>query len=77
MENIMTCEEMKNKFEKEEWDDVHFEEITQEEALKNGMLYMINEIAKGKQFFRMIGSGNIFNTNGKVVYYNLKCKEIL
>ena len=30
----MTCEEMKNKFEKEEWDDVHFEEITQEEAIE-------------------------------------------
>ena len=34
---------------------------------------MINEISKGKQFFRMIGSGNIFDSKGKVVYYNLKC----
>lgn len=69
----MTCEEMKNKFEKNGWNNVYFEEVTQEEALKKGMLYMINEISKGKQFFRMIGSGNIFDSKGKVVYYNLKC----
>lgn len=67
----MTCEQMKENFEKVGWSNIHFEEITKEIALKEGLTFAISGIEKGEQFFRMIETGNIFKENGEVVMYKI------
>lgn len=62
---------MKEKFEKDGWNNIHFEEITKEIALKDGLFFAISGIEKGEQFFRMIETGNIFKENGDIVMYKI------
>lgn len=40
----MTCEQMKENFEKVGWSNIHFEEITKEIALKEGLTFAISGI---------------------------------
>ena len=70
----MTAEKMKEKFLKDGWNNINFEEVTKKEAEEKGLLFAILGIAKGKKYFRMVESGNIFDENGKIVMFNLNTK---
>lgn len=70
----MTCEKMKEIFENDGWNNVNFTEVTKEEAEEKGLLFAILEIEKGKKYFRMIESGNIYDESGKIAMYNVSAK---
>ena len=66
----MTSQEMKVKFEKDGWNNVNFRELTKEEAKEKGYLFALNTSMK---FFVMIETGNIYNENGKIAFFNIRC----
>lgn len=68
----MTSKEMKNKFEKDGWNNVEFVELTQEEARSKGYLFALNTT---KKFFVMIGNGNIYDSNGNIAMFRISCKK--
>lgn len=69
-------EQIRVKFIKDGWsENTSFEELSLKEAKENGYLSISNEIAKGKKFFKMNISGNIFNDKGKIVMYGLCSKQ--
>ena len=70
----MTCEKMKEIFENDGWNNVNFTEVTKEEAEKKGLLFAVLGIEKGKKYFRMIGSGNIYDESGEIAMYNISAK---
>lgn len=67
----MTCEKMKEIFENDGWNNVNFTEVTAEEK---GLLFAVLGIEKGKKYFRMIGSGNIYDESGEIAMYNVSAK---
>ena len=67
----MTCEEMKIKFEKDGWNDVNFRELTQQEAKEKGYYFALWDTST--KYFVMIETGNIFNENGDIALYNIRC----
>lgn len=71
-----TVEQITNKFIKDGWNNkTSFTELTLKEAEEKGYLFAINEITKGRKYFKMNVSNNIFNDNGKIVMYNIPCRK--
>ena len=70
----MTCEKMKEIFENDGWNNVNFTEVTKEEAEEKGLLFAVLGIEKGKKYFRMIRSGNIYDESGEIAMYNVSAK---
>ena len=67
-----TCEEIKNAFVKDGWNkDISFEEVTIPEVDNLYGYYIREAFYKGRKFFRMVKTGNIFDDCGKIVYYNV------
>ncbi len=74
MSTFKTVEQITNKFIKDGWSkNTSFEELSLEEANKHGS-WMVNEIKKGKKYFKMNISNNIFNDKGKIVLYDIPIK---
>ena len=67
---FMTSAEMKEKFEKDGWSNVDFRELTQEEATEKGYQFALNT---SKKYFVMVDNGNVYDENGKVAMYNIRC----
>lgn len=66
-------EQIREKFLKDGWNEnTSFEELSLKEAEKEGYLFAINEIAKGKKYFKMKVSGNIYDDKGEIALYNIK-----
>lgn len=70
----MTAKKLREKFLKDGWNNVHFEEITKREAEEKGLFFATMGIKKGKQYFRMIENGNIFDETGKIAMFNINTK---
>lgn len=69
-------EEIRKAFVNDGWSkNTTFTELTLNEAEKEGLLFAIDEIKKGKKYFRMDTSRNIFNSNGEIVFYNIPAKK--
>lgn len=68
----MKVEQITKKFIKDGWsENTSFAELSLEEAKQKGYTFAITEIIKGKKYFRMNTSGNIYNDNGEIVMYNI------
>jgi len=71
-----TTEEIKNNFVKSGWDKtISFRELTLKEAQEENLLFVINGMSKGRKYFRMNVSGNIYNDKGKIVLFNIPCNS--
>ena len=67
-----TAEQIKEAFVKDGWaGDIEFEELTKSEAKRIGSWSILRDMERGKKFFRMVATGNIFDSRGKVVVYNI------
>lgn len=71
-----TVEQITQKFIKDGWNkDISFNELSLEGAKQKGYTFAIDGINEGKKYFEMNATGNVFNDNGKVIYYNVPiCK---
>lgn len=70
--NFITAEEITKWFIKEGWDEnISFSELTAEEAYEKGYTFALNGMAKGRKFFRMNATGNIFDDNGNIAMFNV------
>jgi len=69
-------EEIRKAFIKDGWSkDTTFTELTLNEAEKEGLSFAVDGIKKGKKYFTMNVSGNIFNSNGEIVFYNIHIRK--
>lgn len=77
MKKFNNVEEITKAFIADGWEnDTVLVDYTADEAKTEGLFGIYNEICNnGKKFFKMLGNGNIFNDNGKVVYYNIPTIE--
>lgn len=65
-------ETITNAFIKNGWGKgTTFTEISLEEAEKEGQTFAVNGIKKGRKYFRMGISGNIYDDNGEIAAYNI------
>ncbi len=72
MKKITTIQEITKAFIADGWNkDTTFSELTLQEAKKKGYLFALSRIKKGHSFFKMEGSGNIYDDYGNIAYYNL------
>jgi len=68
-----TVEQIKAAFVKDGWSsDIKFEELTRPEAEKIGSWTILRDMERGRKFFRMLSTGNIFDDRGSVVIYNIQ-----
>lgn len=68
-----TAEQIKAAFVKDGWlSDIEFEELTKPEAEKIGSWTILRDMERGRKFFRMLSTGNVFDDRGSVVIYNIQ-----
>ncbi len=68
-----TVEQIKAAFVKGGWSsDIEFEELTRPEAEKIGSWTILRDMERGRKFFRMLSTGNVFDDRGNVVIYNIQ-----
>lgn len=67
-----TTEQIRAAFVKDGWSsNIEFLELTMEDAKKIGSWSILRDMERGKKFFRMVSTGNIFNNRGEVVIFNI------
>ncbi len=67
-----TVEQIKEAFVKDGWlSDIEFTELTMKDAKEIGHYSMIRDMERGKKFFRMEVSGNIFDDHGNIFLYDI------
>lgn len=67
-----TAEQIKAAFAKDGWSsDIEFSELTMQDAKEIGCYSIVRGMEHGKKFFRMKATGNIFDSRGKIVLYNI------
>lgn len=65
-----TVNEIKQHLVRNGWsDDISLQEISLEEAKNKGYLFAIDDVSKGKKYFKMDISEDIYNDKGEVVLY--------
>ena len=68
-----TTEEITKHFINNGWTkSTSFTELTKEEAEKKGYWFALNGMAKGRKYFVMNVTGNIFDDRGEIAMYNVK-----
>lgn len=73
---LNTSEQITSKFIKDGWNqNISFEELSLEEATQKGYSFAINGIAKGRKYFKMNASGDIYNDNGKIAMFNVPTRN--
>jgi hypothetical protein len=71
-----TAEQITDHFIKDGWSkSTSFTELSLKEAEEKGYHFAINGINNGRKYFKMNVSENIYNDNGKIALYNIKCCE--
>jgi hypothetical protein len=69
-----TAEEITTGFINDGWSkDISFTELSLQEAEDKGYYFAINGIKKGRKYYKMSVTGNIFNDNGRLSFYNIPC----
>lgn len=67
-----TTEEIAKKFIADGWNpNTFFSELTLDEAKEKGYLFAVNGIKKGRNYFKMDATGNIYDDNGKIALFAL------
>lgn len=67
-----TVEQIKAAFVKDGWSsNTEFSELTMQEAKEIGCYSIMRDMERGKKFFRMAVTGNIFDNRGEIVIYNI------
>ena len=67
--------QIKDSFIKDGWNkSIQFEEVTITEAEQIGVVSIVEKIKNGRKYYRMLFSGNIYDDNGSITLYNVKCK---
>lgn len=67
-----TVEQIKAAFVKDGWSSsIEFSELTMQEAKEIGCYSIMCDMERGKKFFRMAVTGNIFDNRGEIVIYNI------
>lgn len=67
-----TTEQIRAAFVKDGWSsNIEFLELTMEDVKKIGSWSILRDMERGKKFFRMVSTGNIFNNRGEVVIFNI------
>jgi len=70
-----SVQEMTEMFIKRGWSsNISFSELSMHEAEELGCLSIIAKMKKGKAFYKMAVSGNIYDENGHIVLFNLNPK---
>ena len=52
--------------------DTTFEEVTLDDAEQHGFGHIASKIRRGRRFYRMGVTGNIFDGNGKIAMFNIR-----
>jgi hypothetical protein len=69
-----TIEQITKQFIKDGWNkNTTFTELSLKEAEEKGYLFAVDTIKKGRKYFKMNISNNIFNDEGKIALYNIPC----
>ena len=72
MVKFKNVEEITKSFINDGWNESPtFSELSEKEASKKGYSFAVNGIRKGRKYFVMSVSGNIFDDNGKIAMYNI------
>jgi hypothetical protein len=67
-----TIEQITNKFIKDGWSkDTSFRELELKEAEEKRYLFAIEGIKKGRKYFIMNVSNNIYDDKGKILLYDI------
>lgn len=70
-----TIESIREFFINDGWGkNTDFTEYSFEDAQKDGCLSIMENIKKGKKYFKMNITGNVFDDNGNISFYNIKTK---
>ncbi len=70
------AEEIRKAFVNDGWSkNTTFAELTLNDAEKEGLLFAVDGIKKGKKYFRMNVSGNIFDSYGEIAFYNIPVRR--
>ncbi len=72
-----TAEHIRKASVKDGWSsNVQLSELTMQDAEKIGCFSILRDMERGKKFFRMAVSGNIYNNRGEVVIFNIPTREV-
>lgn len=67
-----TTEEITKSFISDGWNTgISFSELTLNEAQEKGYLFAVNGIKRGRKYFKMDATGNIYDDNGKIAMFAL------
>lgn len=73
-----TAKEITDEFIKDGWSNTtSFSELSLEEARVQGYLFAVIGISRGRKYFRMNNSGNIYNDEGKICMHNVPVQKPL
>ena len=75
-QNYQSCEEIQKDFIRQGWSS----DITFRDAEINDMQGCISleaDFRKGKKFFVMVETGNLFDSRGEVALYNIKPQKVV
>lgn len=73
-----TIEQITNKFIKDGWgNNTSFKELELKEAEEKGFLFAIEEIKKGRKYFKMNICNNIYDDKGQIVLYDIHVKNTI
>ena len=71
-----TAEKITKRFIEDGWSaNTSFSELTMDEAKKSGYLFAVDGIKKGRKYFKMRRSVNIYNDSGKIALLNLNTEH--
>ena len=69
-------EEIRQGFIKQGWNEnISFKELSYEEATKKGLLFAMINIQKGRKYFIMDTSNNIYDDNGKIALFDIPVRK--
>lgn len=72
MRSEITPSDVKELFIRQGWNkDIELEELSMQDVQDIGSYSMEAAMLKGHKFFRMKRSGNIFDSKGNIVIYNV------
>lgn len=72
MRSKITLSDVKELFIRQGWSkDIELEELSMKDVRDIGSCSMEAAMLKGHKFFRMKQSGNIFDSKGNIVIYNI------
>lgn len=72
MKKFTTCEQIRKFFVADGWNEnITFAELSLEQAIEKGLNFAVSSIQKGRKYFVMNPSGNIYDECGRIAYFNI------